>query len=48
MDYFLVTAFNQLDQQPMLADRLNNNFNVFSQGDGYIIYDLRTALNAPQ
>jgi hypothetical protein len=47
MDYFLVTAFNQLDQQPMLADRLNN-FNVFSQGDGYIIYDLRTALNAPQ
>lgn len=48
MDYFLVTAFNQLDQQPMLADRLNSNFPVLSQGDGYIIYDLRTALNAIQ
>lgn len=41
MDYFLVTAFNQLDQQPMLADYLNEHYPVFSQGDGFAIYDLR-------
>ena len=42
MDYFLVTAFNQLDQQSMLADYLNAHYPVFSQGDGFVIYDLRT------
>lgn len=41
MDYFLVTSFNQLDQQPMLADYLDAHYPVFSQGDGYLIYDLR-------
>jgi hypothetical protein len=48
MDYFLVTTFNQLDQQPLLADHLSASFSVFAQGDGYIIYDLRAALNAIQ
>ena len=42
-DYFLVTSFNQLDQQPMLADYLETHYPVYSQGDGYIIYDLRPA-----
>lgn len=42
MDYFLVTSFNQLDQQPMLADYLDAHYAIYSQGDGYIIYDLRT------
>jgi hypothetical protein len=41
MNYFLVTAFNQLEQQPMLADYLDAHYPVYSQGDGYIIYDLQ-------
>lgn len=41
MNYFLITAFNQLDQQPMLADYLEAHYPVYSQGDGYIIYDLQ-------
>ena len=45
MDYFLITSFNQLDAQPQLQDYLSNHYPVFSQGDGYIIYDLRASLN---
>lgn len=44
MDYFLVTSFNQLDQQPMLADYLDAHYSIFSQGNGYVIYDLRSPL----
>jgi 4-amino-4-deoxy-L-arabinose transferase-like glycosyltransferase len=40
MHYFLVTSFNQLDQQPLLAEYLETNYPIYSQGDGYIIYDL--------
>lgn len=43
MSYFLVTAFNQLREQPELAEYLQAHYPVFSQGDGYIIYDLRLA-----
>jgi hypothetical protein len=42
MDYFLITSFNQLDQQPMLADYLDAHYPIFSQGDGFMIYDLRS------
>ena len=41
MDYFLITSFNQLEQQPQLADYLEAHFPIYSQGDGYLIYDLR-------
>lgn len=41
MDYFLVTSFNQLNQQPQLADYLEAHYPVYSRGDGFIIYDLR-------
>jgi hypothetical protein len=41
MNYILITAFNQLEQQPMLADYLEVHYPVYSQGDGYIIYDLQ-------
>jgi 4-amino-4-deoxy-L-arabinose transferase-like glycosyltransferase len=40
MSYFLVTAFNQLDQQPDLKDYLAQNFPVFAKGEGYLIFDL--------
>jgi len=44
--YFLITSFNQLDQQPLLADYLASHYPVYSQGDGYLIYDLRAPLSA--
>ncbi|MEX1247008.1 MAG: glycosyltransferase family 39 protein [Anaerolineales bacterium] len=40
-DYFLITSFNQADQQPMLTEYLEAHYPVYSQGDGYIIYDLQ-------
>ena len=40
MAFFLVTAFNQLDQQPLLKAKLAE-FPVYAEGGGYIIYDLR-------
>jgi hypothetical protein len=42
MDYFLVTTFNQLDQQPMLQEYLAAHYQIFAEGDGYLIYDLRS------
>lgn len=38
-DYFLVTAFGQLEAQPELKGILDG-FTVAAQGDGYILYDL--------
>jgi 4-amino-4-deoxy-L-arabinose transferase-like glycosyltransferase len=38
--FFLVTAFGQLDKQPGLKQILNE-YPVAAQGDGYILYDLR-------
>lgn len=39
-DYFLVTAFGQLDQQPELKKVLQT-YPVAAQGNGYVLYDLR-------
>lgn len=39
-DYFLVTAFGQLDKQPGLKNILDT-YPIAVQGDGYILYDLR-------
>ena len=39
-DYFLVTAFGQLNQQPELK-KILDVFPIVSEGDGYILYDLR-------
>lgn len=44
-DYFLITSFNQLDQQPELANYLESHYQIYSQGDGYIIYDLRNPIS---
>jgi hypothetical protein len=39
-DYFLVTAFGQLEKQPDLKAILQE-YPVASEGDGYVLYDLR-------
>ena len=40
-DFFLVTMLNQLDKQTELKQILNDNYPIFAQGNGYIIFDLR-------
>ncbi len=39
-DYFLVTAFNQLNQQPDL-EKILSQYPIAAQGDGFVLYDLR-------
>ena len=39
-DYFLVTAFGQLDKQPGLKNILDT-YPIAIEGEGYILYDLR-------
>jgi hypothetical protein len=40
--YFLITAFSQFDDQPALQEYLYDNFPTLVEGDGYLIFDLRT------
>lgn len=39
-DYFLVTAFGQLDKQPALK-KILDQYPIAAQGDGFVLYDLR-------
>ena len=39
-DYFLVTAFGQLDKQPALK-KILDEYPVVAEGDGFVLYDLR-------
>lgn len=39
-DYFLVTAFGQLEKQPELK-KILDAYPVATEGDGYVLYDLR-------
>ncbi|KAA3642756.1 MAG: phospholipid carrier-dependent glycosyltransferase [Chloroflexi bacterium] len=41
VDYFLVTAFGQLNQQEQLKDYLYTNFPILDEGNGYVLFDLR-------
>jgi 4-amino-4-deoxy-L-arabinose transferase-like glycosyltransferase len=41
MDYFLVTMFSEYDAQPDLKNKLTGNYPVLSEGDGYLLFDLR-------
>lgn len=41
MDLFVVTSLPELENQPELAQHLSAQFPLLSQGDGYLIYDLR-------
>jgi len=43
-DYFLVTAFSQLEAQPELKEILETTFVVYASGDGYVLYDLNHRL----
>ena len=43
-DYFLVTMMNQFDKQPELKKLLKDNFPVYAEGDGYLIFDLRNPI----
>jgi len=38
--YFLVTEFEQLDDQPALKQLLDAEYPVYAQGDGYQLFDL--------
>jgi len=38
-DYFLVTAFGQLNQQPALK-KILDQYPIVGQGDGFVLYDL--------
>jgi 4-amino-4-deoxy-L-arabinose transferase-like glycosyltransferase len=40
--FFLITAFSQLELQTELREHLANNYEVFEQGLGYLIFDLNT------
>jgi len=42
MHYFLVTDFDEFNRQPELKERLFNSYAVYSQGDGYLIFDLKS------
>ena len=39
-EYFVVTLFNDFDAQPLLKAYLYDHFPIYSQGDGYLIFDL--------
>jgi 4-amino-4-deoxy-L-arabinose transferase-like glycosyltransferase len=39
-EYFLVTAFGQLDKQPDLK-KILDQYPIAARGDGYVLYDLR-------
>jgi hypothetical protein len=45
--YFLVAALNELDAQPELKSLLTQNFPVYHQGSGWLIYDLKHPLSKP-
>ena len=44
MSYFLVTDFEEFDRQPQLKERLFMFYPVFSEGDGYLIFDLKNPI----
>jgi hypothetical protein len=39
-DFFLVTAFKQFEDQPVLKETLYERFPILDEGPGYIIFDL--------
>jgi len=41
MDYFLITDFKEFDKQSELKAILFDNYQVYREGDGYLIFDLR-------
>ncbi len=44
-DLFVVTDFDELHRQAFLDFKLQNNYPIFAEGNGYVIYDLRYPLS---
>jgi len=44
-DYFLVTDFDELDRQLDLKNKLFTSYHIDAQGDGYVIFDLRSPIS---
>ena len=47
-DFFLVTDFDELDRQLELKNRLFSSYRIHAQGDGYIIFNLRSPISGDQ
>jgi hypothetical protein len=45
--FFLVTMFGELDNQPVIKNLLYSDYPIFSETDEYIIFDLQHPLNQP-
>jgi hypothetical protein len=43
-DYFLVTDFDELDRQLELKNKLFTSYQIDSQGNGYVIFNLRSPI----
>jgi 4-amino-4-deoxy-L-arabinose transferase-like glycosyltransferase len=43
MDYFLIIAFNELENQPLLKTYLYDHY-TFTKGDGYVLFDLHSPI----
>jgi len=46
MDYFLITAFGELEKQPYVKDTLVNNYEVLDSSSDFVIFDLNARLEA--
>jgi len=44
-DYFLVTDFDELDRQLDLKNKLFTSYHIDAQGEGYVIFDLRSPIS---
>ena len=44
MSYFLVTDFEEFNRQPELKERLFSSYPLYSEGDGYLIFDLKNPM----
>ncbi len=44
MNYFLVTDLDEFNRQTQLKERLFGSYPIYSQGDGYLIFDLKHPL----
>ena len=40
-DFFLITSLSEFNQQTKLQEYLYANFDIFIEGDGYLVFDLR-------
>jgi hypothetical protein len=47
-DYFLVTAFQQLERQPLLKETLYADYLLLEETDAYLLFDLRAPAGAAQ